>query len=264
MLLPSLNNNCNYLLNCSPEHTGKLHPETVARLKEIGSMWDPDNIQKYDKALYGIMTKPVESVKTRKPECFLFFDSKLDQAAREKAAAVLKENSANATFFVGRNSVEKEGKSLTELVKAGNALGNPTTAVKPLDEEKSGVKLGSYIYPIQKLITRYDSPVVTILPENRYSWNIWTAMNYFSLAVIKPGYTVSDSESAKTAAEKIEAGGLMLITADAVGSLGDMLETLKARGLECSNIRSGMLNALDPRLQLMAQEAGAKVETGRE
>jgi len=265
MLLPALNSNCNYLLNCSPEHTGKLHPKTVAVLEDIGTMWDPDNIQKYDKNIYGIITNAVESIITEQPLCYICFDSKLDQATRAKAAAILKAHHARATFFVSRNSVEKEKASLRALVKAGHALGNPTTATEPLND-KSGLKIGSHIYPIQKHITQLDKPVVTIIPENRYSWNIWTALNYFSLAAIKPGYTVSDTATAYTAAEKIHAGEIIVIksTAQAINSLENMLETLTARGLKCENIRNGMLHSTDPRLQLLAKEAGAKVETGRE
>ena len=265
MLIPLNNRNSNYLLNCSPEHTGNFNPETITRLKEIGDLWDPENTAKQGDGIYGIIDKPVESINTGKPECFICFNKDLSKESRGKVAEILKKHNSTATFFVSENSVRNERKSLTALVKAGNALGNPTTANEPIDKEK-GLGVGKHIYPIQNYIKRYEKPVAALIPGDKYSWNIWTALSYFSLVAIKPGYTATDAQSATDIAAKAKPGDIIMVnsTPDAINALNGMLDKLTTRGLKCENIRSGLLRCTDKKLQLTAKDAGAKVETGRE
>jgi hypothetical protein len=228
-------------------------------------MWDPDDTGKYDKDLYGILGKPVKSIPTGKPECFVCFSRNLDQSARGKAARILAKHKAHATFFVGENSVKTEKGELRKLVAAGHALGNPTTADKAIDEMK-GLKIGSFIHPIQGNIVWIDKPVAALVPENKFSWNVWAALNYFSLAAIVPGHAVSDAETAGTAAGKAVAGDIIMIdnAGAALDALDGLLGKLAARGLRSETIGSGFRHSTDRRLRMLAKDAGAKVETGRE
>ena len=100
MLLPLIHRNSNYLLNCSPERTGKLHPETVARLKEIGAMWNPEHPDQYDKELYGIQTSAVTHIPN--PE----------QRIASASGATSTERPATASWKSSRSTASKPHSSL--------------------------------------------------------------------------------------------------------------------------------------------------------
>ena len=267
MLLPLVNRKSNYLLNCSPEKTGKLHPKTVALLEKIGTMWDPNDTTKYDKELFGIFDKPVGTVPNNKNLTFLCLGAGWPAKARSAAAALLKSKNATATFFVDSESAKADNVALQRLVEAGNALGNAPAAEKPLNKVKA-MKIRDCVAPVQSCFPAAMAPVTTIIPGGKYSWNIWTALNYYNLVALVPGTVVSEknAESAGETAKTLKAGDIVLLEyfSEAPEWLAKFLDAVKARDLRVVSVRKGFAASTSKRLRAVVDAAGGEVVTGRE
>lgn len=265
MLLPMLNRHSNYLLNCSPEKTGKFHPETVKVLNEIGKMWDPSDITKYDKDLFGMLTKPVKQVPTAKSQVALCLDSSWDNSDRIKALEVLKKHGAAATFFVDSATVKEKRNDLRPLVKTGNALGNQVKSEDPL-EKKTAMKVRDAMHIPQDHLKRISVPVAVLLPCSTYSTAIWNTMNYYQLMVIEPQLKIDSAAAAGKVAAKATAGDIILLqgSAKALDQLDELLGALEKSGLKAVTFRKLVGGSKSRRLKSVLESSGADVETGME
>jgi len=265
MLLPLVSRHSNYLLNCSPEYTGRFHPKTVEMLKKIGEAWDPSDTKKYDKDLYGILTRPVSVIPNNNKFVAVALDGAWDKTARAKAAEILKKHNATATFFIGKTAAEKDKPQLKELVKAGNSLGNASVGAKDLDKVNA-MKIRDFVDPVQKHLFWVKTPVAVLFPENRYSWNVWTALNYYQMIITVPKYTVNSAAAASDAAAKLSAGDIVLVKyADtALKELDLLLAGITNNGLKPVSIRKALEASTVKRLRAYVEIPGSAVETGRE
>jgi hypothetical protein len=265
MLLPLVNRHSNYLLNCSPEHTGTLHPKTVALLKEVGTMWNPENIKEYDKELYGIQKSPVTSVPNKENMVILTLDKNWNKDSRDKAAEILKKYNATGTFFIDLKGAEKEKPELRKLIAGGNSLGNATTTDNPVDI-LSAMQVRDTISKIQDHLFWVKAPIITMFPEKKYSWNVWTALNYYQLLVSEPKFVIDASAGLEKSAGKISSGDIILLkySDDALKNLETLLAGLKKRGLKVVNFREAMHKSTSRRLRVYAGAPAGSVHTGRE
>jgi len=265
MLLPLVNRNSNYLLNCSAEKTGKFHSETIELLKKIGTMWDPTNTKKYDKELYGIQTEPVLNIPNKNNMIALTLDRKWEQASREKAAEILKKYNATATFFIGKQSADKDKAELKKLVKAGHSLGNASIAEKPLNKE-TAMKVRDKISFIQDHLFWVKSPVAVMVPGKKYSWNIWTALNYYQLIVPEPKFVIDSEATANDTLSKISSGDIVILkySTKALKVLNAFLGGAKEKGFKTVSIRNALMSSTSRRLKAFVNAPGAEVVTGRE
>ncbi len=267
MLLPLVNRKSNYLLNCSPEKTGKLHPQTVALLKKIGSMWNPKDTTKYDKELYGIFDKPVKTVPNKKNLVFLCLAPEWTSKDQAAIATLLKTKNATATFFVDGKSAKTDTAALRNLAKAGNAIGNAIMAKEPLNKV-TAMKIRDYVAPVQSQFQSTMAPVTVLLPESNYSWNIWTALNYYNLVVLEPGTIVSEKNAKKAGntARNLKPGDIILLKyfSKAHTWLANFLDAAAAKGLRVSCVRKGFAVSTSKRLRAVVDAAGGEVVTGRE
>ena len=262
MLLPLIHRHSNYLLNCSPDYTGKFHPETVARLKEIGDMWDPEHPDRYDRDMYGIQTNAITRIPNKDNQIALCFDRDWDKAARSKALGILAKHGAKATFFVGFDSVNAGRTEMDKLVKAGHSIGNGTQATQPVGDE-TAMQIRDYIARIQSKLMWVETPVSVRFPKNsRKTWNLWATLNYFQLLSVDPAITLD----ADTNADKVAAGDIVWIhnTPEAMAKLETFLTMTEAKKIKVETIRNTLRVSTSRRLQGFVDTTGAKVETGRE
>jgi alpha-L-fucosidase len=263
MLMPMIHRNSNYLLNCSPEHTGKLHPETVARLKEIGAMWDPEHPDQYDKDLYGMQTSAVAKIPHKDKQIALCFERGMPGDVRDRVLEILAKHSAKATFFLDDNHDLAE---LRKLVDAGHSLGNGSKADKPITDE-TAMKIRDSISRVQGKLNRIKTPIAVHFPKGaKQSWNLWTALNYFQLILVDPGFTIdSDTDAGKLAGQV--AGGEIVMVRNTPGALEKVeafLTAAKAKGLKIDSVRETMRTSTSRRFRAMVAGSVGKVETGRE
>ena len=265
MLLPLVNRHSNYLLNCSPEATGKLHPTTVAMLKKIGEMWDPNNIKKYDKELYGIQKKPVSNIPNEQNMIALSFDKNWNAQMRNKAADTLKKLNATATFFINKESIEKEKPELRELVKKGNSLGNASTAESNVDKLPA-MKVLEKISFIQNNLFWIKPAVAVMLPCEKYSWDLWTALNYYQLILAKPALTIDNKSNVTEITNKVHSGDIILIkySPDALSKLDKFIKELSKKNIKAATIRTLLKHSTSRRLKAFTQTIDGKIESGRE
>ena len=265
MLLPMVNRHSNYLLNCSPEYTGKLHPETVRVLKEIGERWDPSDTSKYDKELYGMLTNAVPRVPTDKKQVSICLDYSWDNDSRLKAAEILKKHGSTATFFVDGDTAKNKRKPLRELVKYGNGLGNQAALDKNLNKV-SAMKVRNAMHIPQDNLFRFYSPATIILPCKDVSWEIWCTLNYYQLITLAPAIVVDKSTEMIDVMSKVGAGDIILVkhSAKALAQLEELLTGLDGVSLKSVTARKLIANSKSRRLKSVLKASGADVETGRE
>lgn len=265
MLLPLVNNNSNYLLNCSPEKTGKLHPETVKFLGEVGKLWDPNNTKKYDARLYGITQEAVVNIKNDSNYFALAFDESWPKEAREKAVTILKDKNATATFFISKSTAEKEKSSLRELIKYGHSLGNASFNAKDISKVSS-MKISEFITPIQNQLLGIQAPVFVRFPEKQYSWDLWTALNYYQLLIAEPEYIVDSLKSIDTITKQAIPGNTAIImySDNAITLLENLLDSLNGKGLKVVSWRDALKKANSERLRSYVLNVGGTVVSGRE
>jgi alpha-L-fucosidase len=266
MLLPLIHRNSNYLLNCSPERTGKLHPETVARLKEIGAMWNPEHPDQYDKELYGIQTSAVTHIPNPEQRIALCIGRDFDGKTRDRVVEILSKHGVKATFFIGGDTAEQETAELRELVKAGHSLGNGTRADKPIADE-TAMKIRDYVARIQSKLTWIETPVAVCFPEGvKQTWNLWTTLNYFQLLLVESRFTIDSDTNAGKLAEKLASGDIVMVrnTPGVAAKLEAFLKGAEAGGFKIDSLRNTLRVSTSRRFRTMVAVTGAKVETGRE
>nr|WP_281281132.1 alpha-L-fucosidase [Pontiella sulfatireligans] len=186
LLRPLNDRNANLLLNCAPEKTGVLHPETVAVLKQVGEMWDPAEVSHADSELYDITRGPVSKVAVEGNQVSLIFAPDWSPDNLKTAAARLEAAQCRGTFFVNEASAKKEKALLRELVTAGHELGNGSKESSVITGKTNARLVRNEVDSVQKQLRTTQSPVVFRAPEYEYDDFTWPVLNYLGLTAVEP------------------------------------------------------------------------------
>ncbi|MBL7077089.1 MAG: alpha-L-fucosidase [Kiritimatiellae bacterium] len=248
MLRPLNDRNANLLLNCAPEKTGRLHPETVAVLEEVGRIWDPSELSHKDSELYDITREAIQKVPTRGRSASILFPPNLTAEQMQKAVYLLNYNDAKGTFFINEATAKTEKGLLRILVAAGHELGNGSKSAAVISGKKNARLVRNEVDAVQKQLRAVKSPVVFRAPEFKYDDYTWAVLNYLGLTAIEPSPE--------------PASGVM-VEVNSTDQLEDVLAAFKKKGLKAVTVRELMNGSSSERLRIAAT-GGADVVTGRE
>jgi len=248
LLRPLNDRNANLLLNCAPEKTGLLHPGTVAVLRQIGEMWDPNEPSQKDNELYDITREPIKKVPGCGKVAAIMLPPGLTPGQMQQAADKLSNAGAKGTFFINEETSKAQKGLLRKLVAAGDELGNGSKSDAPIVGMKNARLVRNEVDAVQKQLRVVQSPVVFRAPQLQYDDFTWAVLNYLTLTAVEP--------SAELAA------GAMVEVAS-VDQLDDVLAAFRQRGLKAVTIRELFAASTSKRLR-MAARGGADVVTGRE
>ena len=251
MLRPLNDNNSNLLLNCAPDKRGLLHEDTVALLKQVGDMWDPNESQgsHVNDELYGIDRQAIKFVPTAEQKVALAFPPNLSMTEIQQAVTILDKHNAHGTFFIHEDMAKTQKGALRKLVAAGHTLGNGSKSAELITGKKNARLVRNEISPVQKQLNSIQTPIAYLAPHFQYDEYTWSVLNYESLTAIKPSST-------------IEAGSIIGIKA--LAELEGVLASLQAKNLKVLSVRNLFSNSTSKRLQLRASGGGASIVSGRE
>jgi alpha-L-fucosidase len=249
MLRPLNDNHANLLLNCAPDTRGLMHEETVAVLKKIGEMWDPNEASHAEDELYGITMAPVKKVPTLGKQVALIFPPNWTISDMQQAAILLVAHQAHGTFFVNEARARTEKAALRKLVEAGHTLGNGSKSDAVITGKANARQVRNEIDPVQKQLHAVQAPIIYRAPAYQYDDYTWSVLNYMGLTAVE-----SSSE--------LEPG--VFLEVKTLAELNPLLRELQEKGLEPVTATELFANSTSKRLQLSAASKGAAVVTGRE
>ena len=247
LLRPLNDRHSNYLLNCSPESTGLFNEKTVAMLKEIGRIWDPNEPSHKADPLYGILRSTISKVPTEKNEVGLIFPPSFTPKEMLQAAEKLFNHGASGTFFVREETAKKGEKIFDKLLLRRNELGNGSRSTTLLSDLKTGLEIGAEVRAVSSILGT-DFPLTAFrAPQDQYNDLVWDVLNYFNLIPVQPS-------------KELVAGAIIEVpTPD---QLDAILKALKQKNLKPVTVSQLMLDSSSPRLKSLASDATAKVVSG--
>lgn len=248
LLRPLNDRNANLLLNCAPEKTGLLHPETVAVLEEIGRMWDPNELSHKNDDLYDITREAIKTVPGSGQHAAIMLSPGLSAEQIQQAADQLDAAGAKGTFFVNEEMAKTQKVLLRKLVDAGHELGNGSKGTAPITGKPNAREVKKEVEAPQKQLRTIQSPVVYRAPQFKYDAYTWAVLNYLGLTAVEP-------------VAELESGAIVEV--NSIEQLSDMLAAFKRKGLKPVTIRDLFKASSSERLQVAAA-GGADVVTGRE
>ena len=270
MLLPLNDNNSNYLLNCGPDHTGRLNDAMVAMLKKIGKAWNP-NDPKFARAknpAYGIIKKAARTIPNKGGLVAVTFDPSVGADGMEKAMGTLAAAKAKGVFFMTGEQLKASPETARRLAKAGNGIGNAAKSTKDLTAIRLPRLVSYEVSPVQsqvQSITRVK-PLAFRAPYGKYNEGVWNVLNYFGLVPIESSLSVDASTDIDALAAKIKSGDIINFKdKTAVASkLAPLLKALKAKGLKTETLRAMLQRSTSKRLLSVSGKADADVVSGME
>ena len=248
MLRPLNDRNANLLLNCAPEKTGLLHPETVAVLEEIGRVWDPNEPSHKGSELYDITREPIKSVPGTGNAAAILFPPSLTPEQVQPVAELLKKNDAKGTFFINEATAKTQKGLLRKLVVAGHDLGNGSKTDATITGKKNARLVRNEVDAVQKQLRAVKSPVVFRAPEFKYDDYTWAVLNYLGLTAIEPS---------------AEPAPGVMVEVTSADQLAGVLAAFKQKGLKAVTARELFVGSTSERLRVAAA-GGGDVVTGRE
>ena len=248
MLLPLNDNHANLLLNCAPDTRGLLHEETVAILKQIGEMWDPNEPSHANDELYGINMTPLKKVPTLGKQVALTFPPNWTISELQQAATLLAAHQAHGTFFVNEAMAKAEKTALRKLVQAGHGLGNGSKSDALITGKATARLVRNEIDAVQKQLRTVQVPIVYRAPANQYDDYTWPVLNYLELTAVVPS-------------TELEPGVFLEVKKPT--EVESLLHALDEKGLEPVTATTLFANSTSKRLQLDAAGEGSNVVTGR-
>jgi alpha-L-fucosidase len=262
MLRPLNDNNANLLLNCAPDKRGILHEETVALLKQVGEMWDPNESSKAGTPLYGIFRESINKVPTADKKVALIFDASWTPEALTEAGQILDAHQADGTFFVNEATARNAKKELRSLVASGHALGNGSKDATVLTGMANARLVRNQVEPVQKQLNAVQSPTVFWAPELKYDDYTWSVLNYLQLVAIEPAVVIAETEIIGKLLAQLDNGSIIQITA--AKQLEAVLHALESQGYDVVTVPALFTGSTSERLRNVMADGKIEVITGRE
>jgi alpha-L-fucosidase len=249
MLRPLNDNNANLLLNCAPEKTGLLHPETVAVLNQIGQMWDPNEKPHKNDALYGINLAPVKKVPTRQKHLALTFPPYWSIEDVQQAVTLLETHEAKGTFFINEETAKTKKGELRQLVAAGHELGNGSKNDQPITGKANARLVRNEVDAAQKQLRSVAAPLMFRAPGHQYDDYTWMVLNYLGLTALESSFELAPGA---------------IIEVQALADLKPLLLQLEEKKLRAVTASELFAGSISKRLMAFVNTDAAVVVTGRE
>lgn len=256
MLLPSNANNCNYLLNCSPNSDGVMPDSVVKLLKEVGEAWDPSETPQVKRIDHLITELP-----NNQNMVAMTFDDGTENRFPTEVLPLLDAYGAKATFFVHGKTVEASATDLEKADRSGHEIGNMAMDHVNLSTLQAR-DLSKHIRDAEKAIHRtiQKNPQLFRSSNAQYCKKLKDILNYLDATMVERSLTVTEAEL-DLVLSQVKSGSIIHFSGT-TAQLETLLKELKSKKLNCVTVSELGRNCSDPVLRKNFSREKASVQTG--